>query len=178
LKILERPLGDLTLVELKQHHDMRGFFSETFREEWMREIGIQNPLVQENRSRSAPSVLRGLHYQLAPPQGKLVSVLRGRIFDVAVDIRKGSSTFGRYYGAELSDQNGRMLWVPAGFAHGFCVLGDEPADVIYKVTGYYNAATEGGVRWNDPRVAINWPVKNPILSQKDQILPEISAIEL
>lgn len=171
MKLVARPLEALALIETPLFHDSRGFFTETFRQEWMAQLGIDAVFVQENHSRSNPGVLRGLHYQMNPPQGKLVSVRRGAIWDVAVDMRKDSPTYGLHYGVELNDANGLMLWVPAGFAHGFCVLGDAPADVTYKVTGYYNAAGEFGLRWNDPTVAIRWPVTTPLVSPKDAILP-------
>jgi len=122
--------------------------------------------VQDNHSRSFPNVLRGLHYQ--PGQGKLVSVIRGRIWDVAVDIRPDSETLGQHYSVELSDENGRMLWIPSGFAHGFCVLGDQPADVLYKVTSVYNPVGEGGIAYDDPELGIKWPIENPIISARDK----------
>jgi dTDP-4-dehydrorhamnose 3,5-epimerase len=115
-------------------------------------------------------VLRGLHYQFSPPQGKLVGVTRGSIWDVAVDIRAESPTYGQSYGVELSDMNGRLLWIPAGFAHGFCVLGDEPADVIYKTDGEYNPTSENGIHWADPDLAIEWPVNEPVVSDRDEAL--------
>ena len=176
MKIISRPLEALALIEVRYFHDSRGFFAETFRQEWMQELKIDAEFLQENHSRSSAKVLRGLHFQIDPPQGKLVSVRRGRIWDVAVDIRKNSPTFGQYFGAELSDTNGRLLWIPSGFAHGFCVLGEEPADVAYKVTGYYNPKTEGGLRWNDPKVNIQWPISDPILSAKDAELPGLASL--
>jgi dTDP-4-dehydrorhamnose 3,5-epimerase len=167
------PISGLRLFELKIYRDERGFFVERFREDKWPDLGH---LVQENHSRSAPRVLRGLHFQTDPAQGKLVSVIRGRIFDVAVDLRKGSKSFGQWYGTELSDQNCRVLWIPYGFAHGFCVLGNEDADVIYKVDGLYNPKTEGGVLWNDPDLRVEWPIENPILSPKDLVLPTLKGI--
>lgn len=164
------PLPGLAILELKTYRDERGFFVERYRKDWLEGLGITS-LVQDNHSRSAPGVLRGLHYQIDPPQGKLVGVIRGRIWDVVVDLRRGSPTFGKSYGVELSESNGLVLWVPYGFAHGFCVLGDSEADVIYKVTGYYNPKTEGGVRWNDPDLRIEWPVKEPRVSPRDVALP-------
>jgi dTDP-4-dehydrorhamnose 3,5-epimerase len=168
------PLEGLRLFELKLYGDERGFFTERFREDKWPKLAH---FVQENHSRSAPRVLRGLHYQTNPTQGKLVSVVRGRIFDVAVDLRGGSPTFGKWYGTELSDMNARVLWVPYGFAHGFSVLGDQSADVIYKVDGLYNPATEGGVRWDDPAVGVEWPLHDPILSAKDLVLPTLGDIK-
>lgn len=176
MKIHPTPLAGLILVEPKIFGDERGFFQERYRVDKFAELGITETLVQDNHSRSAPKVLRGLHFQTNPNQGKLVGVVRGRIWDVVVDIRKNSPTFGKYFGTELSDKNGLQLWVPFGFAHGFCVLGDEPADVIYKVTGYYNAKTDNGFSWNDPTVNVQWPIENPILSAKDSVLPLLKDI--
>lgn len=164
------PIEGLLLLELKMHGDARGFFTERFQEEKFREVGLPTIFPQDNHSRSEPGVLRGLHYQSDPAQGKLIHVIRGSIWDVAVDIRPNSSTFGHYYGVELSDKNGLFFWIPPGFAHGFCVLSDEPADVYYKVTGLYNPASENGIRYNDERLAIRWPVKNPKISTRDQTL--------
>lgn len=170
MKVLTVEIEGLLLVELKVLGDSRGFFVERFQETRFGEAGLPNHFVQDNHSRSAPGVLRGLHYQLRPSQGKLVGVVRGKIWDVAVDIRPDSATFGQHFTAELSDMNGRLLWVPPGFAHGFCVLGDEPADVYYKVDAAYNAAGEGGIAWNDSELAIRWPVQSPAVSGRDQKL--------
>lgn len=149
--------------------DARGAFFESFRASLFAEAGIP-AFVQENQSRSVPGTLRGLHYQLDKPQGKLVRAVRGRVFDVAVDIRQGSATFGRWAAWELSEDNRRMLYIPPGFAHGFCVLDDAPADVVYKCTDYYSgAADQRGVSWNDPLLSIPWPVSHPLLSEKDQV---------
>ncbi|HET6247000.1 MAG TPA: dTDP-4-dehydrorhamnose 3,5-epimerase [Tepidisphaeraceae bacterium] len=164
----------LAIVELKVHGDARGFFVERFQGDRFAELGLPTRFVQDNHSRSAPLVLRGLHYQLRPSQGKLVGVVRGRIWDVAVDIRPDSPTLGRHFGLELSDMNGLLLWIPPGFAHGFCVLGEEPADVLYKVDANYNPAGEGGISWNDPDLAIKWPVNNPTVSKRDQTLQAFS----
>jgi dTDP-4-dehydrorhamnose 3,5-epimerase len=131
------------------------------------EAGLPTDYLQDNHSRSAPNVLRGLHYQANPAQGKLVGVTRGAVWDVAVDIRPDSPTYGQYHGVELTGENGRLFWIPEGFAHGFCVLGDEPVDMLYKVTGLYNKAGEGGILYNDPDLAIDWPLKNPQLSDRD-----------
>ena len=168
MQIVPVEIKGLALIELKVHGDARGFFVERFQQDRFREHGLPTTFVQDNHSRSAPGVLRGLHYQLQPSQGKLVGVVRGRIWDVAVDIRPGSSAFGQHVGVELSDMNGRLLWIPPGFAHGFCVLGDEPADVLYKVDANYNPAGEGGISWNDPDLAIPWPLSNPTVSKRDQ----------
>jgi dTDP-4-dehydrorhamnose 3,5-epimerase len=127
--------------------------------------------VQDNHSRSLPNVLRGIHLQHTPNQGKLVGAIRGRVWDVAVDLRKNSPTYKRYVAHELSDANGQLLWIPAGFGHGFCVMGDAPADLLYKVTAAYNPKGESGIRYDDPELAIAWPVTNPILSERDKALP-------
>lgn len=167
MQIHDTPLADLKLVELKVHGDSRGFFVERFNAQSFADAGLPTNYVQDNHSRSAPGVLRGLHYQFEPAQGKLVGVTRGRVWDVAVDVRPDSRTYGQWYGAELNDMNGQLLWVPPGFAHGFCVLGDEPADMLYKVTGLYNPAGEGGIRFDDPEIAVDWPVENPLISERD-----------
>jgi dTDP-4-dehydrorhamnose 3,5-epimerase len=170
VKISPLELDGLQLVELDVLGDARGFFVQRFHAEQFRPF-ISAEFVQDNHSRSAPGVLRGLHFQHSPAQGKLVGVVRGRIWDVAVDIRPDSRTFGRSVGVELSDLNGRLLWVPPGFAHGICVLGDEPADVLYKVDAVYAPAGEGGIRWNDPELGISWPVLQPTISTRDAALP-------
>ena len=169
-------LPGLRLFELPVFRDERGFFVERYRSDRWAALGIDATFVQENHSRSAPRVLRGLHYQTDPAQSKLVACLRGRIFDVAVDLRKASPTFGQWYGTELSDENGRVLWVPFGFAHGFCVLGTESADVIYKVDGFYNPKSEGGLRWDDPTVAVRWPVAAPLVSPRDAALAALQDV--
>ncbi len=164
-------LEGLKLVQLAVHGDSRGFFVERFQLERFRQNGLPTEFAQDNHSRSAPGVLRGLHYQMNPAQGKLVGVVRGAILDVVVDIRKASATFGRHIAVELSDLNGRMLWVPAGFAHGFCVLGSEPADVVYKVDALYNPQSEAGIHPLDPDLGIQWPVASAQLSKRDSTLP-------
>lgn len=161
-------LEGLTLITLAVHGDERGFFVERFNQESFEEAGLPTAYFQDNHSRSAPNILRGLHYQHAPAQGKLVGVIHGRILDVAVDIRAGSTTYGQHVAVELSDMNGKLLWVPPGFAHGFCVLGNAPADVMYKVSAPYNPAGEGGIAFNDPELAIDWPLKTPQISARDQ----------
>lgn len=170
MKMIPLELEGLKLIELNIFGDPRGFFVERFNENKFLEHGLPVKFVQDNHSRSAPGVLRGLHYQSHPPQGKLVGVARGKIWDVAVDIRSNSPTFGKSYGVELSDENGRLLWIPAGFAHGFCVLGNEFADVIYKVSAFYCPETEGGIIWNDPELSIHWPIQDPKISRRDQEL--------
>jgi dTDP-4-dehydrorhamnose 3,5-epimerase len=172
MKVNDLPIAGLKLIELKIFNDNRGFFVERYNEKAFQAAGLPTQFVQDNHSRSAPRVLRGLHFQSAPDaQSKLVGVLKGRIWDVAVDVRQGSATYGKHYAVELSDSNGLLLWIPAGFAHGFCVLGDEPADVLYKVDQFYSPTCDGGIRWDDPGLGIPWPIKNPIVSEKDAQLP-------
>lgn len=161
----------LVLVELNLNGDPRGFFVERWKRTQFEAAGLPTEFAQDNHSRSAPGVLRGLHYQYSPAQGKLVGVTHGAIWDVAADLRPASPTLGQSFGCELSDVNGKLLWIPAGFAHGFIVTGDEPADVLYKTTAEYESATEGGIIWNDPDLAIEWPVKEPQLSKRDLDLP-------
>ena len=170
MQVTHLDLKGLALIDLTLHQDSRGFFVERFQRERFREQGLPSNFMQDNHSRSAPRVLRGLHYQIQPAQAKLVGVIRGRIWDVCVDIRHDSPTFGQSIGTELSDQNGRLLLIPAGFAHGFCVLGDEPADVLYKVDAAYNSAGEGGLHWADPDLAIDWPICDLIVSARDEWL--------
>ena len=164
----------LLLIELDIYRDSRGFFVERYNRERFHANGMEFDFVQDNHSRSAPGVLRGLHYQYDPPQGKLVGVTRGAIWDVVVDLRPESKTFKQNFVIELSDTNGRLLWIPPGFAHGFCVLGDEPADVLYKVTAPYNPRSEKGIFWADKDLAIKWSIRNPIVSEKDKHLPSFA----
>ncbi|WP_420644360.1 dTDP-4-dehydrorhamnose 3,5-epimerase [Candidatus Leptofilum sp.] len=171
-----RPLAipEVILVEPQLFGDTRGFFMETYQYETFAANGITPRFVQDNHSRSAKGVLRGLHYQIDPfAQGKLLKVAIGEIFDVAVDIRRGSPTFGQWIGEILSAENGRLMYVPPGFAHGFCVL-SETADLLYKTTNYYHPASEKGISWNDPQIGIEWPVSNPLLSARDQKLPTLA----
>lgn len=170
MHVIPERLSGVLMIELDCFRDERGFFIERFNEHRFREAGVPVRFCQDNHSRSIPGVLRGLHFQTDPAQGKLVGVVRGRIWDVVVDIRPSSPTFGQHLGAELSDANGRLIWIPAGFAHGFCVTGDEPADVIYKVDSPYNKVTERGILWSDPELAIAWPVTHPIVSERDRAL--------
>jgi dTDP-4-dehydrorhamnose 3,5-epimerase len=165
-----RPLDlpEVLLVVPDVHRDPRGFFLETWHERKYAGAGIDARFVQDNQSRSARGILRGLHAQVRSPQGKLVRVARGEIFDVAVDIRPGSPSFGRYAAATLSEANAHQLWVPPGFAHGFCVLSDE-ADVEYKCTTFYDAADEIAIQWNDPAIGIPWPVSDPVISARDGV---------
>lgn len=175
MRVTPLDLDGLILVELQVWKDERGFFVERFQAERFARAGLPGAFVQDNHSRSLPRVLRGLHYQSQPAQGKLVGVVRGRIWDVTVDLRPASATFGKHVGLELSDVNGRLLWAPPGFAHGFCVLGDEPADVVYKVDSFYAPASEGGIVWNDPDLAVAWPIADPIISARDRALESFAA---
>jgi len=170
-----RPLEipELVLVEAQVFEDIRGFFMELYKYSDFAAHGIPVAFVQDNYSHSRFRVLRGLHYQKPPKaQGKLVRVLRGEVFDVCVDIRRGSPTYGKWVGLVLSERQPYALYVPPGFAHGFCVLSDE-ADVLYKVTAEYDPGLEGGIVWNDPDLAIAWPVTDPIVSPKDARLPRL-----
>lgn len=166
-------IPDVLLLEHKLFEDSRGYFTETFRAGVFEQQGIP-PLLQENHSRSTQGVLRGLHYQREPASiGKLVRCIRGRIFDVAVDIRQGSPTYSKWVGVELDEDRPAMLWVPPGFAHGFCAL-SEKADICYKQTGYYSPDHDRGILWNDPAIAIKWPLDSPILSPKDTDAPALA----
>ena len=173
MKVRETPLPGVLIVEPKVFGDERGFFLETFNAARFAEHGLPTAFVQDNHSRSARGVLRGLHYQRRNPQGKLVSVVRGEVFDVAVDIRKGSPTFGRWFGETLRESEHRAIWIPPGFAHGFCVL-SESADFLYKCTTLYDAADDRGIRWDDPALGIAWPLAEPTLSVKDRGLPVLA----
>jgi dTDP-4-dehydrorhamnose 3,5-epimerase len=174
LNISETSLPGVLLIEPKVFGDDRGFFMETYRAGMFRSIGVEDPIfVQDNHSRSARGVLRGLHYQEPNAQGKLVRCTRGAIFDVAVDIRRGSPSFGHWFGLDLSDANKRMLWIPPGFAHGFCALEDE-SDLIYKCTRLYDAASDRSIVWNDPAIGIEWPIAEPVLSGKDANAPRLA----
>ena len=167
MNIVRTRLNDCVIIAPKVFGDERGFFLETFHTSRYAELaGISLPFVQDNHSRSSKGVLRGLHFQKIKPQGKLVRVVRGKVYDVAVDIRKDSSTFGHWEGVILSEENKKQFWVPPGFAHGFVVLSDV-ADFEYKCTDYYDPSDEGSILWSDPDLGIAWPVKNPILSDKD-----------
>jgi len=159
MKISKTDLADLLVIELKIHHDARGFFIERYHKDLYKELGLDINFVQDNHSRSVANVIRGLHYQTNPSQGKLVGVIRGKILDVAVDLRPNSSSFGKYFSIELSDKNTKLMWIPAGFAHGFANIGDSDADVIYKVDNHYNPNGDHGIRFDDPDLNIDWRVK-------------------
>lgn len=168
MKISHSKLKGCVIIEPRVFGDERGFFLETFQAvRYEQEAGIDLPFVQDNHSRSARGVLRGLHFQKTKPQGKLVRVVRGEVYDVAVDIRKGSATFGEWEGVILSEDNKKQFWVPPGFAHGFVVLSDT-ADFEYKCTDYYDPSDEGSILWSDPVLDIPWPIANPVLSTKDE----------
>lgn len=169
--VTETSLAGVVIITPDVHGDERGFFLESYHEERYREqAGIQEKFVQDNQSRSSHGVLRGLHFQIKHPQGKLVRVTYGEVFDVAVDIDPRSSTFRQWVGVNLSGTNHKQLYVPPGYAHGFVVL-SESADFQYKCTDFYHPEDEGGIVWNDPDIAIEWPVADPVVSKKDQLLP-------
>jgi len=177
VRVTRTELAGVLLIEPHTHRDERGFFLETFQAKRYREVaGITLPFVQDNHSRSGRGVLRGLHLQTARPQGKLVRVACGEVFDVAADIDPESHTFGRGFGAVLSDRNQHQLWIPPGYAHGYLVL-SEVADFEYKCTDYYDPTAEAGVVWNDPALAIDWPLDTPTLSAKDRLLPTLAEIK-
>ena len=168
MKISHSKLKGCVIIEPTVFGDERGFFLETFQAvRYEQEAGIDLPFVQDNHSRSARGVLRGLHFQKTKPQGKLVRVVRGEVYDVAVDIREGSATFGEWEGVTLSEDNKKQFWVPPGFAHGFVVLSDT-ADFEYKCTDYYDPSDEGCILWSDPDLDIPWPIASPVLSTKDK----------
>ena len=169
MKVIATAIPEVLIIEPKVFGDARGFFYESFNQQAFNEAtGTDHKFVQDNHSRSSRGVLRGLHYQIQQPQGKLVRAARGAVFDVAVDVRKASPTFGKWVGVELSEDNHRQLWVPPGFAHGFVVL-SESADFLYKTTDYYAPAYERSIVWNDPAIGIEWPLSaEPSLSAKDQ----------
>jgi dTDP-4-dehydrorhamnose 3,5-epimerase len=169
MKATPSAIPDIVLLEPRVFGDERGYFFESYNErQFEQAIGLKLDFVQDNQSRSAKNVLRGLHYQIGQPQGKLVRVLAGEIFDVAVDVRKSSPTFGKWVGVTLSAENFRQLWIPPGFAHGFAVL-SESADILYKTTDYYAPQSERCIAWNDPAIGIEWPIQSePVLSVKDK----------
>ena len=169
MNVIQTDVEGVLIIEPKVFGDERGFFLETFQaKRYQQEAGIELPFVQDNHSRSTKGVLRGLHFQKTKPQGKLVRVVSGEVFDVAVDIRPDSKTYGKWAGTLLSAENKHQFWVPPGLAHGFVVLSDT-ADFEYKCTDYYDPADEGSLIWNDPDLAIEWPITEPILSEKDKL---------
>jgi dTDP-4-dehydrorhamnose 3,5-epimerase len=175
VRVVPSDIPEVLIVEPAVHVDGRGFFLETYHADRYREHGIAGPFVQDNHSKSSGGTLRGLHMQLRHPQGKLVRVIDGEIFDAAVDVRPGSPTFGRWVGVTLSAGNFRQLYIPPGFAHGFCVL-SAIAQVEYKCTTVYDRADEIGIAWNDPALRISWPIEQPTLSARDQQLPPLAEI--
>src|SRR3954469_9439782 len=176
MRRLPTRLGGLALLAPAVHGDERGFFVETWREDAWRAEGVPSDFVQDNHSRSRRGTLRGIHFQTHPGQGKLVRAARGRVLDVAVDLRRDSETFGEWEGVELDDETGRMLWIPVGFGHGFLVL-SEVADFVYKCTNYYDPATEAGIRFDDPEVGIEWPAGVELLySDRDAAAPTLADV--
>lgn len=182
MEVVKTQIPGVLILEPSVFGDERGFFMETFRASWLSELGQDINFVQDNHSSSARGVLRGLHYQLVQPQGKLVRVVRGEVYDVAVDMRQDSPSFGRHVGVILSEQNKRQFWVPPGFAHGFIVL-SEMAEFVYKCSDYYHPESEQSLLWNDPELAIDWPLARlkefgidaPSLSAKDEVGQSLSA---
>lgn len=172
---LETKLDGVVLLEPEVHGDARGFMVETWRADTWAELGVGVEFVQHNHSRSSGGTLRGLHFQTEPGQAKLVRCPRGKIFDVAVDLRRGSPTFGRWEGYELDDERHRQLFVPVGFGHGFAVLSEE-ADVAYLLSSAYDPATESGIAWDDPDVGVEWPVDDPLLSERDKQAPRLGDV--
>jgi dTDP-4-dehydrorhamnose 3,5-epimerase len=175
LTFVKTEIPGVLIIEPDLFRDGRGFFMETYHHTKYTEAGIDIPFVQDNHSHSCKGTLRGLHYQLRHPQDKLVYVITGQIFDVAVDIRRGSPTFGHWAGVNLSEENHRQVFIPKGFAHGFCVL-SETADVIYKCSDFYTPGDDLGIYWADPDIGIEWPVKDPVLSEKDSLNPRLKQI--
>lgn len=176
MKVVETDLPGVLILEPDRFGDERGFFQETWHHRRYADAGIPGPFVQDNLSLSAKGVLRGLHFQNPDAQGKLVYVLQGEVFDVAVDIRAGSPTFGKWTGTTLSAKNARQFYVPAGFAHGFCVTADR-ALFAYKCTDFYNPEAEVAIRWDDPEIGIEWPVAEPVVSKKDAAAPLLSELD-
>ena len=174
MRVVPTDLPGVLIIEPDVHRDGRGFFLETFHAERYRAHGIDGPFVQDNHSRSMGGTLRGLHLQVQRPQGKLIRVVEGEVFDVAVDVRRGSPTFGRWLSILLSADSFRQYYIPPGFAHGFCVLSSS-AQVEYKCTDFYDPVTEIGIAWNDPALAIRWPIAEPLLSPRDRQHPTLAA---
>ncbi len=175
MKVKKTKLPGVLIIKPEVISDNRGFFKETFQSERYKNFGISLPFVQDNYSRSQKGVLRGLHSQKFRPQGKLISCSAGSIYDVVVDINPRSKTFSNYIGIELSSHNHLQIWIPPGYAHGFCVL-SKSAELYYKCTEFYFSNDQSGLIWNDPEVKINWPIKYPILSEKDKLLPTLAEI--
>ena len=176
MQVDETGLSGLLLIEPQCFRDERGFFLESFQSQRYRALGITDDFVQDNHSRTAHGVVRGLHFQVRKPQAQIVTVMRGRVFDVAVDLRPDSASFGRWFGAELSDDGPRQIYMAPGFAHGFCVL-SEVADLHYKVSVIYDPTDEGGVAWNDPQIGIRWPIESPVVSKRDGAYPRMRELD-
>jgi dTDP-4-dehydrorhamnose 3,5-epimerase len=172
---LDTQIDGLVLIQPKVISDDRGFFFETYRRSDYSDHGVDVEFVQDNHSRSVQGTIRALHFQLQPGQAKLIRCARGSVYDVAVDLRKGSPTYGRYEAFVLSDKNAHQVFIPVGFAHGFCVTSDE-ADVAYKVSSYYDGATERGIAWDDPALGVQWPVEQPLVSDRDRNNPRLEEI--
>ncbi len=177
MNISATPIEGLLLIEPRIFTDRRGYFMETYNRAKYFEAGIKKDFVQDNFSHSTAGVLRGMHYQLNQPQAKLVYVMHGEVFDAVIDIRKGSPTFGKWYGVVLSAENRRQLYIPEGFAHGFCVLSKE-VDFVYKCSDFYSPGDEHGILWSDIDVGIDWPVKTPVLSDKDREYKPLKAVDV
>ncbi|MDE7061138.1 MAG: dTDP-4-dehydrorhamnose 3,5-epimerase [Lachnospiraceae bacterium] len=178
LKVTGCEIEGLYVIEPEVREDERGYFIETYNFRDMKEKGLDMVFVQDNQSKSKKGVLRGLHFQIEHPQGKLVRVIKGRVFDVAVDLRNGSATYGKWYGVELSEENKKQFYVPEGFAHGFLVLSDE-AEFCYKCTDFYHPGDEGGIAWDDPEIGVQWPIEDGmeiILSDRDKKWKGIGAL--
>lgn len=176
MKVMPTSLPGVLIFEPQVFEDQRGFFFESFHQKRYGEAGIAEQFVQDNHSYSTQGTLRGLHFQHRRPQGKLIRVVQGEIFDVAVDIRPDAVSFGQWFGTYLSAENKRQLYIPPGFAHGFCVVSDT-AECLYKCTDFYVSGDQGGIIWNDPDIGIDWPLGDPLLSQKDAALPRLQQIE-
>ncbi len=176
MRVEQAALPGVLLIEPRRFADERGFFLESYQQARYRAAGIVDDFVQDNHSRSEKGVLRGLHFQVKHPQAQIVTVMRGRIFDVTVDMRSNSPNFGRWYGAELSDEGQCQIYMAPGFAHGFCVLSDV-ADLHYKVSRIYDPGDEGGLVWNDSDVGINWPLQVPIISSRDSAFPRLRQLD-
>jgi dTDP-4-dehydrorhamnose 3,5-epimerase len=175
MKVTHTPISEVIVFEPQVFKDSRGYFLETYQEQKYREAGVPKSFVQDNQSYSIGNVLRGLHFQMHHPQGKLVRVTQGSVFDVAVDLRISSSTFGKWHGEILSAENRKQMYIPENFAHGFCVLSDY-AEFLYKCTDFYVPGDEVGLIWNDPQINVQWPIEQPILSDKDAKLPSLADV--
>jgi dTDP-4-dehydrorhamnose 3,5-epimerase len=175
VRVIPAELPEVLIIEPDVYSDARGFFLETYHAERYRAHGIEGPFVQDNHSRSVAGTLRGLHLQVGRPQGKLVRVISGAIYDVGVDVRRGSPTFGQWVGITLSAENFRQCYIPGGFAHGFCVL-SPVAEIEYKCTDLYEPASEVGIAWDDPALAIAWPIASPLLSERDRRHPTLTEL--